>query len=73
MDRQDELARAVSTAGERVGQALTAAGDGHDSGRVPREAWLALADAALNLYGAASAAAADAEGGTEARKVERPD
>ncbi len=73
MDRQDELARAVSTAGKGVGHAPTAAGEDHYSGRVPRDAWLALADAALKLYEAASTAAGAAEGGTQAPKVERPD
>ncbi len=73
MDRQDELAKAVSTAGERVGQALTAASNKHDAGQVPREVWVALADAAFELYEAASTAAGEAEGGTAATRVNRPD
>ena len=57
MDREDELAQAVSTAGERVGQALTAASRSRESASVPHEAWQAVADAALQLNEAATTAA----------------
>ena len=43
MNRQLELAKAVSTAGHRVGEALTATARDHEVGAVPKEAgrlWL---------------------------------
>ena len=73
MDRELELAKAVSVAGERVGDAFTAVATDWELRAVPREAWEAVADAAFKLWEAATAAAAEAEGGARAepdRRVE---
>jgi hypothetical protein len=57
------LARSVAAACERVGDAMTAAGDYDDLDDVPREAWEAVAEGALKLWTAATAAAGVAESG----------
>jgi hypothetical protein len=62
-NRAQALVRAVAAAGERVGDAMTAAGDYDDLDDVPREAWETVAEGALKLWAAATAAASVAEGG----------
>ena len=63
MPSQSDLAEAVVRAGERLGQVMNEAGDLHALGAVPREKWNAIAEAALKLWEAATAAAEGARAG----------
>ena len=57
------LARSVVVACEQVGDAMPSAGDYDELGDVPPEAWEAVADRALQLWTAATAAAGVAGSG----------